>query len=140
MNWNLLSIPREVEQIDLTLLVWNISDSVDPYSKAVVSAWSDDRSSYERLVWGMYCLDKILSMLVYPMMNKKTNSFLLHFIMGMFINIFFKCVKFWKNNQLIYYWFLTNLCIRLKWVLHMWVMWPMGLLYNMENKDRVTSI
>lgn len=83
----MLSIPREVEQIDLTLLVWN-SDSVDTYSKAFISAWSDDRSSYERLVGGMYCLDKIISMLVYPMMNKKTNSFLLHFIMGMFINIF----------------------------------------------------
>lgn len=84
----MLSIPREVEQIDLTLLVWNISDSVDTYSKAFISAWSDDRSSYERLVGGMYCLDKIISMLVYPMMNKKTNSFLLHFTMGMFINIF----------------------------------------------------
>lgn len=84
----MLSIPREVEQIDFTLLVWNISDSVDTYSKAFISAWSDDRSSYERLVGGMYCLDKIISMLVYPMMNKKTNSFLLHFIMGMFINIF----------------------------------------------------
>lgn len=83
----MLSIPREVEQIDLTLLVWN-SDSVDTYSKAFISAWSDDSSSYERLVGGMYCLDKIISMLVYPMMNKKTNSFLLHFIMGMFINIF----------------------------------------------------